>query len=80
MYKSRDFKLCNSNYTVLSTENLKNCKRSIALGKDDYEFHNVVHKYIVNSIKYVNRFILFNVFRSSITEPGINTSIYKLNV
>lgn len=65
---------------VQGTENLKNCKRSIALGKDDYKFHNVVHKYIVNSINSVNQFILFKVFRSSTTEPGIDANIYKLNI
>lgn len=63
-----------------STENLKNCKRSIAVGTDNNKFHNVVHKYIVNSINSVNWFSLFNVFRKSITEPSIDTNIYKLNI
>lgn len=65
---------------VQNTENLKNCKRSIALGKEDYKFHNVVHKYVVNSVSSVTQFILFKVFRSSVTEPGIDTNIYKMNI
>lgn len=37
-----------------STEYLKNCKRSIPWGTDDYKFHDVVHKYIINSMISVN--------------------------
>lgn len=75
MHKSNDFKLCNSNYMVQSTENSKNSKRNIALDKDDYKFHNRLHKYILNSIYSANQVFLFKIFKSFIAEPSVDTNI-----
>lgn len=60
---------------VQSTENLKNSKRNIALGKDVYKFHNRLHKYILNSVYSANQVFLFKVFKSLITEPSVDTNI-----